>query len=139
MKGLAEWDDEEELWTPLLGVFQSSGDAGIVVSEAYSSLWLARHWTHARQDGVAWNDFIRAGILKYRPQNGDVWRPEELDGQGSFKTLLSYSTACLVCRDFGVVQSVLTGSYIYRSLVRCAPCPEPDIPSLVRDARVLHL
>lgn len=138
MKGLSEWDEEKQLWTPLVGVFQSEDDED-VVSSVYAALWFDRHWSEARRDGIEWEAFLKGGVLKYRPKNGDVWRPEDLSGQGDFRTLLSYSTACLVCRDLKVVQSILVGSHIYLCLARRSPSTEPDVSQLVRVARVLHL
>ncbi len=138
MKGLTEWNEAQQTWDPFIAVFHDAPDNIDLVSDVYMALWYDRHWTEAQANGTDWATFIQGGILKYRPRDGASWKVEDVENGGQMKTLLSYSSACLVCRDFGVVQKVLVGTHIYRCLVRRNRAVPPDVQSLIGDARVLH-
>lgn len=141
MKGLVAWNEDKEEWEPVVAVFHDpSQDEALHISDVYLSLWLDRYWSEAKQNSTPWRDFVRAGILKYRPRDGKAWRPSDIESGAQLRTLLSFSTACLICRDLLVVQQILRGNYIYRCLVRSDVGSDvPEIQRVMQDARVLHL
>ena len=139
MKGLTEWNEAQQTWDPFIAVFHDSPDNSDLVSDVYMALWYDRHWIEAQANGVDWRTFVLAGILKYRPRDEAVWKLGNVEAGGQMRTLLSYSSACLICRDFGVAQKVLIGTHIYRALARRNTLMgPPDVQELLRDARVLH-
>lgn len=138
MKGLTEWNEGPQTWDPFIAVFHDSPDNSDLVSDVYMALWYDRHWSEAQANGVDWRTFVLGGILKYRPRDASVWKVGDVE-VGQMRTLLSYSSACLVCRDFRVAQQVLVGTHIYRALARRNTLAAvPDVQRLLEEARVLH-